>query len=351
MASLVKRGNTWYVAWRDGRRQRRKSLETPHRREAERRLDIWQRNRAQKRWSLDIRRDCTPAQFWTAFLPWLHAHLAPQSVEAKASHWRRFLREFAPQRLGHVGKNHVERLKARWEREGRNGSSVNSFLREMRSIYNYARELALGPDGPMFNGENPFAQVRHVRVQRQVKDTLSTEQVDLLVRAAVEHSKTPQAHDIHLPMALLAYAGLRKNEVISARWEWFDWETRTLTIKQGAAFTTKSGKFRTLPFAKKLEAVLRPHRRDSGYLFMPECEPKPGQRYRCDFRRSFQFVAAKAGFPKLTIHTLRHSWITNLIRAGVNVVKVSQWAGHSSIAITADVYSHLQGFDDDIDRL
>jgi integrase len=77
----------------------------------------------------------------------------------------------------------------------------------------------------------------------------------------------------------------------------------------------------------------------------------PGKRYRCNFQRSFQFVCKKAGLPWVTPHILRHSWITNLLKARVPIAKVSQWAGHRSIMVTADVYGHLQTYDSDIDKL
>ncbi|WP_406853371.1 tyrosine-type recombinase/integrase [Brevundimonas sp. BH3] len=43
----------------------------------------------------------------------------------------------------------------------------------------------------------------------------------------------------------------------------------------------------------------------------------------------------------LTLHTLRHTRITNLIRSGAPLAAVSKLAGHSSIKITADRYGHL----------
>ena len=53
---------------------------------------------------------------------------------------------------------------------------------------------------------------------------------------------------------------------------------------------------------------------------------------------------------RVTIHTLRHSFVTNLLRAGVPISKVSKWCGHSSIRVTAGVYGHVTGHDPDIDR-
>lgn len=43
----------------------------------------------------------------------------------------------------------------------------------------------------------------------------------------------------------------------------------------------------------------------------------------------------------VTLHTWRHTCITRLLRGGMDLVRVSRWAGHSDIKITAERYGHL----------
>lgn len=48
-----------------------------------------------------------------------------------------------------------------------------------------------------------------------------------------------------------------------------------------------------------------------------------------------------AGVPKIRLHDFRHSYATNAIAAGANIVAVSRYLGHSDINTTLRVYAHL----------
>ena len=56
--------------------------------------------------------------------------------------------------------------------------------------------------------------------------------------------------------------------------------------------------------------------------------------------RQFGNLVRKAGLGQVTFHGLRHTHITNLLRAGVHPKIASERAGHSSVAVTLDIYSH-----------
>ena len=64
----------------------------------------------------------------------------------------------------------------------------------------------------------------------------------------------------------------------------------------------------------------------------------------CDPRNAFRALrvaAVRAGLPEAGLHTLRHSAASVMLTHGVPLNVVSEILGHSSIAITGDVYGHV----------
>lgn len=58
-------------------------------------------------------------------------------------------------------------------------------------------------------------------------------------------------------------------------------------------------------------------------------------------RYAFLQLIARAGVPRRRFHDLRHTAATLMLKAGVPLKVVSEMLGHTTIAITADVYGHV----------
>jgi integrase len=63
--------------------------------------------------------------------------------------------------------------------------------------------------------------------------------------------------------------------------------------------------------------------------------------------RTFDAIVRKAKLPHITFHGLRHLHASLLIAAGVPLAIVSKRMGHTTLAVTVDLYGHMLR---DIDR-
>jgi site-specific recombinase XerD len=112
----------------------------------------------------------------------------------------------------------------------------------------------------------------------------------------------------------------------------------SLTVNNG-----KGGKHRVVGFNNKLKTLIQEYldyrKSMSSYLFASERGEK---MTRFGVGRVFKTMAAKAGLDsKHSIHTLRHTYATNLYKAsGYNLRMVQKQLGHSSITTTT-VYSDV----------
>jgi integrase len=149
-------------------------------------------------------------------------------------------------------------------------------------------------------------------------------------------------------LALLE-TGARRGEMLAVRWRDIDLKSGMITI-----WKAKGGKRRTVHVRRLALEVLRERYEElepglDGKVFWPELEGERRPRHA-----SYVFdKARKLSGIEVTIHGLRHAFASYLIMSGTDLKTVSTLLGHSSIDVTADVYSHLTGthLGDAVDRM
>jgi integrase len=177
-----------------------------------------------------------------------------------------------------------------------------------------------------------------------------------------------KGHRLELGVILGAFYGLRRSEVIGLRWESINFEVNTITIEHTvtvtridgervtiAGDTTKSkSSYRTLPLVpairEKLLAIQAEQERnrklcgksynkaEGHYIYTDAL----GNRIKPDYiSGEFPKFMEKSGFRRIRFHDLRHSCASLLLANGVSLKEIQMWLGHSTFAITADTYAHL----------
>jgi integrase len=161
---------------------------------------------------------------------------------------------------------------------------------------------------------------------------------------------------------LMLATGMRPGEAFGLPWGNVDLNTGQITINQaltrqpggnviGGGKTGRRG-WRTVLIPPPAVTALRTHLKnqkaerlaagsaweDHGLVF---CTPIGTPMDPDNHRRSFSALTKKAGLGHWHPHELRHSATSIMLAQGVPIEVISKIVGHSSIRITADVYSHL----------
>ena len=160
---------------------------------------------------------------------------------------------------------------------------------------------------------------------------------------------------------LVALTGMRRGEALGLRWTDVDSDRKLLRVNQQVVQVggethigppkTDSGR-RVIPLDAATAGLLTIHHRDqqrerelwgpawtdSGHLFTRE----DGTLLSPDhITRHFRRLVKETGLPPLRFHGLRHTNASLGLAAGVAMKVVSERLGHSAIAITADLYTHV----------
>ena len=77
---------------------------------------------------------------------------------------------------------------------------------------------------------------------------------------------------------------------------------------------------------------------ETGYIFTTE-DGQPLDPHRIS--KAFERHLREAALPRIPLHGLRHTYATLALSQGVNPRIVSGRLGHSTVALTLDIYSHV----------
>jgi integrase len=225
----------------------------------------------------------------------------------------------------------------------------------IRSTYTVLRAVLDTAVRDRLTAENPAIVIRRPRVEHHEAEYLSPIQVRALLAAA-------ESTRYGALFALMVNTGLRRGEALALHWGDVDAEQKALRVRGtltriGGALTVTEPKTtksrRVVAMSPVVEALLRTVKvgqrqerlaagsqwRAAGFVFTTElgepCDPR-------NALRALKVAAHKAGLPTTVgLHTLRHSAASVMLTNGVPLKVVSEILGHSSIAITGDIYGHV----------
>jgi integrase len=206
-------------------------------------------------------------------------------------------------------------------------------------------------------------------IKRNVVALVNAPKVPVTEAPVLQLAEIPQMFDAVrgrslYPIAVVALGtGMRRGELCALRWQDVNLDAATLRVERSLEQTRKSGlRFkepkskrgrRTISLSATVVAELRKRwaaqqeqRLSLGLggspadgLVFADWDGSPLAPDRLS--DNFSNAMAAAGLPHVTLHTLRHTHASQLIRSGVDILTVSRRLGHANATVTLNVYGHL----------
>jgi len=216
-------------------------------------------------------------------------------------------------------------------------SLQRKVLLTMRQLFATARQNGLIAGDPT----EGVKITPHARADKKMY--LSMAEAKSLMQAVTE----PRARAF---CGLCLYCGLRKEEALGLQWS--DIQGDRLTVNRTVTFLTNQqdtnhelktkSSHRVVPIPAPMQEILKGVPRVSQYIIT-------GADGRDISRQGFvnlwNFHVKSVSPVEVRPHMLRHTYATSLYRAGIDLRTAQTLLGHSSIKMTAEIYTHLEAED------
>lgn len=277
---------------------------------------------------------------------------------------RHYLDELAYQPIGKIKTAQIQKIIvdcATQPSEATGKPLARQTLINLKNIASQIFKLAIA------NRVTEFNPAENVKVPKETpKETRQplTDEQQLWVRETLHRAQTAAM--------IMMYAGLRRGELMALTWSDIDLENRTITVNKAVEFAGNMGKvvpttktesgMRTVYIPDILVEYLKNQPRKT---FLVSCQVSGKLHSETSWKRMWESymntMNAKYGdfssiigtapkksqkkrpmiIPTFTPHQLRHTYITMLYLAGVDVMTAKEQAGHSDIQTTLNIYTHL----------
>ncbi|MEA3403424.1 MAG: tyrosine-type recombinase/integrase [Armatimonadota bacterium] len=270
----------------------------------------------------------------------LERAFSPRTISAYESdlrQWRQFLSQAldcAEPEVSDVTRSLVRGFIVGQRERGLTNATVARRVNCLRSFWRFLEHAEIA-------AENPLEGIRLPRTRSKLPTYLTDQEMRRLLDAAGQTHYANLAARDRAVFGTFLFAGLRRTELLKLRTSDVNWEDDVLTVRHG-----KGGKMRVIPIASPLQELLecwlreRPECEHQSFFVNREGEPLGRHAVQVAFRRAKRI----AGIDRdgVTIHTLRHSFASALLRGGASLVEIQQLMGHASLETTS-IYLHVTG--------
>lgn len=247
-----------------------------------------------------------------------HARMHKRSFVRDEQMLRHIQRLMGPVTLMQITPLRVEEYQQTRLQEKVSPSTVNRELAVLKHGFSLAERWGL------HQGSNPVKMVKFLREDNLQFVTLSEKEEEALLKHCPSYLQD---------MVLFALnTGLRCGDLFDLKWEEVDLEGRRM-----ARLMQKSKRMLKVPLNDVACDILESSaaQKKCPYVFYNQ---QTGDRFR-DLKAGLKKAVKDAELTGITWHVFRHTFVSRLVRNGVDLVTVKELAGHSSITTTMR-YAH-----------
>jgi len=241
------------------------------------------------------------------------------------------LPEFGKYPLDEITKPMMKKLVAEWVKKGFAKDSIRLYLASFKVLYNQAIDDKVVSENPT-KGLGLF--YRQAKRKHEEISPLTEGESLLLLQKTLEYERT------HYPLFLCAlHTGMRSGELRGLQWEDIDWNGKFLEVRRAIDRfdTVATVKTENLRKQKQKEALKKGKNEIPEWVFAS----RSGSFININNvkARNFKRVLKKAGLRAIRFHDLRHTFASQLLSKGTNILYVSQQLGHANPGVTMKIYA------------
>lgn len=253
--------------------------------------------------------------------------LRPTTITNYQQIYKNHLEYYSNTQLRKINKFHLRELHNKISKDA--PYQANRVISLMRSIYNFASENY--PDYEELN--NPATSITFNKELPRER-YLVPEAYSSLIMASYDEFLAIGSN-ASLAILLGISTGVRRGNLLSANAEEIDLNTGRWVISDSKS---KNGKSLSVYIHPLILELVKHQIERSGYWLFPS-NSKTG--HAGDIRRNIESICQTAEIPTITLHTLRHTFITAGLTSDVSKFVVAKMVGHTPQDITSRTYGHI----------
>jgi integrase/recombinase XerD len=335
--NLYQRGTKWWGRIKIGGREHRRSLRTPLRAEAEKRLTAWRKSVIANANDDSFRSE--GLSFQKACVRWVTDTLSKSVKPSVVKRYSVSITSMTPHFSGKSMKEIDRKSIAEFVDARQKAGVTNSTIRrDLTALSRLMAACLAWPDSEMeSNLARSYDRSVLLRVMKKPLSLPRPSDIETVMEA-VPSAMRPL-------LRLLHQTGMRLNEVVSLESWQVDAEKRIIRL-----IKTKTNRPRTLNFATPagdagpiLDPIMASGR--SGFLF-PNRDGLPYVQLSTNFDQTMRRVVAAeeveaSGFRRFRVHDLRHAFAVRWLMAEGSIYRLQKHLGHSTIRTTEGYLDHL----------